>query len=128
MAARSDSQIAFFQTADADSKSYAIQCASGTTAYADFTPGYYDCWAPAGAVGEHFRWKYLDMPDPASPPTIAAGSIVAPAAGTSSQTAQTAHSMAPANAMIRLYVNGAKRIAILSSVAGPITLYCTKVL
>ena len=124
MSNRTDSQIAFYQTPDADSKTYAVECTSCTTAYLDFTPGYYDCWAPAGAAGEHFRWKYLS---PAA--TAAANTIDAPVAAASAQTTGEATAMAPANAgAIRIYVPADKRIAILYSAAGPITLYCTKVL
>lgn len=124
MSARTDSQIAYFQTADADSKTYAVQCTSGTTAYLDFTSGYYDCWSPTGSASEHFRWKYLALAA-----TSAAGDIDAPAAATSSQTTGEATAMAPGNASpIRIYVPADKRIAILYSAAGPVTLYCTKVL
>lgn len=120
---RDDSRQAFYQTADADSKTYAVQCASGTTAYLDFTPGYYDCWAPSGSASEHFRWTYLSLLA-----TTAAGNIDAPTADVSAQVAGEAKAMAPGNALIRIYVPADKRIAILYSAAGPITLYCTKVL
>lgn len=124
MALRRDSETAFFQTADADSKTYAVQCTSGTTAYLDFTSGYYDCWAPSGSATEHFRWTYLAS----LTATAAAGDIDAPSAGTSAQTAGECKAMAPGNALIRIYVPTDKRVAILYSAAGPVTLYCTKVL
>lgn len=124
MALRQDSKAAFFQTADPDSKTYAINCSSGTTAYADFSPGYYDCWAPTGSASEHFRWKYLAS----ATATAAAGDIDAPTAATSAQTAGEAQAMAPGNAVLRLYVTPDRRLAILYSAAGPVTLYCTKVL
>lgn len=124
MALRQDSKAAYFQTADPDSKTYAIECTSGTTAYADFSPGYYDCWAPSGSATEHFRWKYLAS----ASATAAANTIDAPSAGTSAQTAGEAQAMAPGNAVIRLYIIPDRRLAILYSAAGPVTLYCTKVL
>ena len=122
MSYRTDSEQAYFQTADADSKSYAVTCASGTTAYLDFAPGYYECWAPAGDAAEHFRWRYLALAG-----TLAAGSFSAPTAATSGQTAIAAQAMAPGNALLRIYVPTDKRVAILYSAAGPVTLYCTKV-
>lgn len=125
---RLDSQIAHYQTADSSSVSYAIQCTSGTMAYADFPAGYYDCWAPAGAAGEHFRWRYIDMPNPASPPTLSIGLLVAPTPAASSQGVQPI-AMAPATGSpIRLYVEAGKRLCILYSAAGPVTLYCVRVL
>lgn len=123
MSLRQDSQSAYYNTADADSKTYAVTCTSGTTAYLDFTAGYYDCWSPTGSASEHFRWTYLALAA-----TTAAGNIDAPTAGASAQTAGEAKAMAPGNATIRLYVPADKRIAILYSAAGPVTLYCVKVL
>ena len=92
MARRDDSYIAAFQTADEDSKSYAVQCASGTMAYLDAPSGYYDCFAPAGVSGEHFRWTYISVGA-----TLAPSSLPAPTAATSAQTPLVG-GMAPANA------------------------------
>ena len=125
---RSDSQFAFYQVGDKDTKSYAVQCASGTTAYLDASPGWYDCWAPGAAAGEHFRWKYLPAPDPASLPTISTAELPAPTAAVSGQTPR-ASGMAPATAApLRLFVESGQRLAILYSAAGAVTLYCVKVL
>ncbi len=136
---RQDARQAFYQTPDQDGRIYAAQVSSGTTCYLDLDPGWYDCWAPAGAAGEHFRWCYLPAASPA--PTIAPASFPAPTAATSAQTEATptgalGSGMAPANASpIRIFVPsavptnpGAARVAILYSAAGPVTLYCSKVL
>lgn len=129
MSQRQDDQVAFYAVPDAETaKAYAITCASGTVAYLDLSPGQYECWAPQGSATEHFRWVYLDMPDPTSPPTAVTGDIAAPTAGTSAQTAGPAQAMAPGSAQLRFLVVPNKRIAILYSSATAVTLYCTRVL
>lgn len=128
MSQRQDDQIAYFAVPDVTSKSYAVTCASGTVAYLDLSPGQYECWAPSGSGSEHFRWIYLDMPNPASPPTAVTGDIAAPTAATSAQTAGPAQALAPGNALLRFVVVPDKRIAILYSNSSSVTLYCTKVL
>lgn len=128
MSQREDDQTAFYAVPDSGAKAYAVTCASGTVAYLDLAPGYYECWSPTGSASEHFRWKYLDMPNPASPPTAVTGDIAAPTAGTSAQTAGPAQGLAPGSATLRFLVETDKRIAILYSSATAVTLYCTKVL
>lgn len=133
---REDAKLAFYSVSDGDGRTYAVTC-SNAVAYLDLAPGWYDCWAPSGAAGEHFRWVYLPRTAAAPTPTIAAWP--APTAATNAQTegtpaAATGGGWAPANAsVIRLFVpptsgKGAARLAILYSAAGPVQLNCTKVL
>ncbi len=140
---RQDAEIAYFQAAQPDSVPYALQCSSGTTCYADQPPGWYDCWAPQAAAGEHFRWAWLPMPDSSQRPTLPAVNFPAPTAATHDQTdgvptgldsgsnalKATGAAMAPATSSpLRLLIEPDQRLAILYSAAGPVTLYATRVL
>lgn len=131
---REDAKSGYFQTITIDSKPYSVQCASGTMAYLDAPAGEYDCWSPNAAAGEHFRWCYLPMPDPASPPTLSTAAFPEPTAAASGQTAgvptgAVGAGMAPANAApIRLHVAPGYRLVILYSATGPVKLFCNKVM
>lgn len=135
MSLRFDAPQAAYQSGDKDSKPYAVQCAAATLAYMDLPPGTYDCFAPGGAAGEHFRFAVLAMPDPGLPPTLAnAAAFPAPVAAVNSQALGTPAGalgawMAPATAAkIQVFIERNTRIAVLYSAAGPVTLFCSKVL
>lgn len=128
-----DGKVAYYNTAAEDGDLRALQCASGTMCYADLPPGYYDCWAPAGAADQHFRWTYLPVTAQTPTPTLAPNSLPAPTAAADAQAtgvpaAGRGGGMAPGSASpIRLQVVEGFRLAILYSAAGPVTLYCTRV-
>lgn len=132
---RFDAEAASRQSGDKTSKPYGVTCSSGTVAYLDLPPGYYDCWAPSGAAGEHFRFAVLSYPDGAAAPTLAnAAAFPAPTPAASGQAAGVPTGalgawMAPANAsLIKVFIERNTRLACLYSAAGPVTLWCSKVM
>lgn len=123
MSLRRDDPQAYFAPINGDAASLDESLTNAAVTYLDWPAGYYQCWIDGYPAGQKVALRFLDMPDPGTPPTTNLAGLAFPTAGAGPKPI----AQVPSDADFRLVVETNKRIAVAYSAAGPVLLHGTRV-